>query len=93
VTFGRDGEPRDPPVFVSSALVHPREVFETPILANAAAVILTHNHPSGDPTPSTDDCHLTRRLADAGEILGVQVLDHIVVGDGQYVSFRETGRL
>src|SRR5437667_4214037 len=60
---------------LDAALVHPREVFKAAILANAAAVVLAHNHPSGDPTPTLDDCQLTRRLAAAGEILGVQVLD------------------
>ena len=62
-------------------------------MANAAAVILTHNHPSGDPTPSVDDMALTKRLVDAGHLIGVDVLDHIVIGDGRYVSFRELGWL
>jgi DNA repair protein RadC len=62
-------------------------------LANAAAVVLTHNHPSGDPTPSPDDMALTRRLVDAGRLIGVEVLDHIIVGEGRYFSFREGGRL
>jgi DNA repair protein RadC len=78
---------------LDSASAHPREVFKAAILANAAAIILAHNHPSGDPSPSGDDVQLTRRLIDAGEILGIQVLDHIIVGDGRYVSFRELGRL
>jgi len=72
---------------------HPREVFKAALLANAAAIILTHNHPSGDPTPSADDMALTRRLAEAGTLIGVEVLDHIIVGDGRYFSFREGGRL
>jgi DNA repair protein RadC len=62
-------------------------------LANAAAIVLPHNHPSGDPAPSPDDMALTRRLIDAGKLLGVDVLDHIIIGDGRYVSFREMGRL
>jgi DNA repair protein RadC len=78
---------------LDAALVTPRELFKAAILANAASVILAHVHPSGDPTPSRDDCELTQRLAAAGALLGVEVLDHIVVGDGRYVSFKEIGRL
>jgi DNA repair protein RadC len=63
------------------------------LLANAAAIILTHNHPSGDVNPSADDVQLTRRLVDAGTLLGVDVLDHIIVGDGRYYSFKEGARL
>ena len=74
-------------------LVTPRDVFKAAILANAAAVILAHSHPSGDPTPSRDDVELTSRLTAAGVLLGIEVLDHIVVGDGRYVSFKEIGRL
>jgi DNA repair protein RadC len=69
---------------LDATLVHPREVFKVALLANAAAIILTHNHPSGDPSPSPDDVQLTRRLVDAGALLGVEVLDHIIVGDGRY---------
>ena len=69
---------------LDATLVHPREVFKVALLANAAAIILTHNHPSGDPSPSPDDVQLTRRLVDAGALLGVEVLDHIVVGDSRY---------
>lgn len=76
-----------------ATLVHPREVFKAALLSNAASIILTHNHPSGDPTPSPDDHQLTRRLVDAGRLIGVDVLDHIIVGDGRYFSFREGGRL
>ena len=78
---------------LDATLVHPREVFKAALLANAAGIILTHNHPSGDPTPSPDDHQLTRRLVDAGRLIGVDVLDHIVIGDGRYVSFRERGWL
>ena len=78
---------------LDTTLVHPREVFKAALLANAAAILLTHNHPSGDPAPSPDDMALTRRLTDAGKLLGVDVLDHIVIGDGRYVSFRERGWL
>ena len=78
---------------LDATLVHPREVFKAAILANAAALILAHVHPSGDPTPSADDDDLTRRLAAAGTLLGIEVLDHIIVGDQRYASFRELGRL
>jgi DNA repair protein RadC len=78
---------------LDATLVHPRDVFRAAILSNAKCLILGHVHPSGDPTPSPDDYDLTRRLAAAGTLLGIDVLDHIIVGDGRYVSFRETGRL
>jgi DNA repair protein RadC len=78
---------------LDSAPAHPREVFKAAILANAAAVILAHNHPSGDPLPSADDCELTRRLLQAGDLLGIHVLDHVIVGDDCYFSFRERGQL
>ena len=78
---------------LDTALVHPREVFKAALLANAAAIILAHNHPSGDPAPSTDDYTLTQRLVEAGQLLGVDVLDHIVIGDGRYTSFKEIGRM
>lgn len=76
---------------LDSTLVHPREVFKPALLANAGAIIVAHNHPSGDPSPSPDDITLTTRLTAAGETLGVPVLDHIIVGEGRYFSFRESG--
>ena len=76
---------------LDTVLVTPREVFKAAILANAAAVILAHSHPSGDPTPTTDDIALTRRLAAAGSLLGIEVLDHLIVADERYVSLRELG--
>ncbi len=77
---------------LNSSLVHPRETFQIAIMANSAAVILSHNHPSGDPTPSREDIQLTKRLAEAGELLDISVLDHIVIGsDGKYVSLKEKG--
>jgi DNA repair protein RadC len=78
---------------LNQAIVHPREVFKTACLSNAAAVILVHNHPSGDPTPSQEDLAITRRLKESGEILGIRVLDHIVVGDDEFLSFVERGLL
>ena len=78
---------------LNSTAVHPREVFKAALLANAAALVLAHVHPSGDPTPSPDDIALTRRLVAAGTILGVDVLDHIVVGHGRYASFKALGLL
>lgn len=73
------------------SVVHPREVFRTAIQESAAAVILVHNHPSGDPAPSAEDRAVTRQLAEAGRLLGIPVLDHVVIGDGTYVSFVEAG--
>lgn len=75
------------------SIVHPREVFTLAVKESAAAVIFLHNHPSGDPTPSQEDRVLTARLVSAGQLLGIQVLDHLVVGDGSYVSFADQGWL
>lgn len=74
---------------LDGTVVHPREVFRTALLRSAAAVVLVHNHPSGDPTPSPDDVAITRRLVEAGRLLGVEVIDHVIVGDGRYASLRE----
>ena len=76
---------------LNTSVVHPREVFKRAIALSAAAVILVHNHPSGDPSPSREDLQVTRRLVEAGNLLGISVLDHVVIGDGRYVSFREKG--
>jgi len=78
---------------LTASLVHPREVFQPAILHSAASVVLVHNHPSGDPTPSAEDREVTARLASAGEILGVRVLDHIVVAERGFCSLREQGDL
>jgi len=75
------------------SIVHPREVFTLAVKESAAAVIFLHNHPSGDPTPSQEDRVLTARLVSAGEVLGIRVLDHLVIGDGRYVSFADQGWL
>ncbi|NKE72868.1 JAB domain-containing protein [Nitrospiraceae bacterium HYJII51-Mn-bac16s-1-B09] len=77
---------------LTMALVHPREVFKPAVLANAA-LILGHNHPSGDPEPSCEDRELTRRLVSAGELLGIDVLDHIVIGEREHVSFADRGMI
>ncbi len=78
---------------LTASLVHPREVFKAVLLANAAAFIVAHNHPAGDPTPSKEDIELTRRLKAGADIFGIRLLDHIVVGHGRYVSFVEDGYL
>ncbi len=72
---------------------HPREIFREAASASAAAIVLFHNHPSGDPSPSRDDVELTRRLVQAGELMGIDVLDHVILADTRYFSFRESGRL
>jgi len=73
------------------SIVHPREVFNLAVRESAAAVIFLHNHPSGDPFPSDEDRTLTKRLVEAGNILGIRVLDHLIIGDGKYVSFADQG--
>ena len=78
---------------LNSSLVHPREVFREAIAERAAAIILVHNHPSGDPTPSADDRQVTEQLAAAGRLLDIPVHDHVIVGRGRYTSFAETGLL
>jgi DNA repair protein RadC len=78
---------------LTASLVHPREVFTVAVRESAAAVILVHNHPSGDPSPSEEDRALTARLVAAGQVLGIQVLDHLIVGDGRYTSFADRGWL
>lgn len=78
---------------LTMSVVHPREAFKAAIACNAANVIFSHNHPSGDPTPSPEDRALTKRLVECGELLGVRVLDHVVIGEGRYVSFADQGWL
>ena len=78
---------------LNTSLVHPREVFAPALAASAASLILVHNHPSGDPEPSPEDVEVTRQMAAAGEILGVPVRDHVVLGDGRWVSLMERGKL
>ena len=76
---------------LTGTLVHPRELFKDAMRRSSAAVILVHNHPSGDPEPSPDDIDLTRRLVAGGRLLGIEVLDHIIIGDNRYVSLKERG--
>jgi DNA repair protein RadC len=78
---------------LDSTIVHPREVFREATSASAAAIVLFHNHPSGDPTPSIDDLLLTKRIIDAGDVMGIAVVDHLILADQRYISFLETGRL
>lgn len=76
---------------LDAALVTPREVFKSAILSNSASIILAHAHPSGDTTPSKEDVELTERVKNAGDILGIELLDHIIVADGRHFSLRENG--
>ena len=78
---------------LNQSIVHPREVFSPAVRESAAAIILVHNHPTGDPTPSREDIEITRRLRDAGDMMGIRVLDHIIVGDGRYHSFSDRGMI
>jgi DNA repair protein RadC len=76
---------------LNASIVHPRELFREAIFHSAASVILVHNHPSGDPTPSQEDIQLTHKLVAAGRLLDISVLDHMIIGDGKYVSLKEKG--
>ncbi len=78
---------------LNSSLVHPREVFKIAVRRSAASIVVVHNHPSGDPQPSREDNEVTRRLGEAGKLMGIELLDHIIIGDGRYVSLRERGVL
>ena len=78
---------------LNASIVHPRELFREAINCRAASVILAHNHPSGDPTPSPEDVALTRKLVEAGSLLDIPVLDHLILGDGKYISLKEKGIL
>ena len=78
---------------LTSAVVHPREVYAPAVTSHAASLIVAHNHPSGDPYPSTEDRHLTLALSKAGDVLGIPLMDHLIIGDGRYYSFKEHGAL
>ena len=78
---------------LSSTIVHPREVFSQAVRKSAAAIVFVHNHPSGEPMPSGEDIATTNRLIECGELLGIRVVDHLVIGDGQYMSLRAMGKI
>lgn len=74
---------------LNSSIVHPREVFKEAIKRSSSAIILVHNHPSGDPTPSREDINITKRLVECGDLLGIRILDHIIIGDKKHISLKE----
>ncbi|MFJ5766921.1 RadC family protein [Lysinibacillus sp. NPDC093210] len=76
---------------LNASIVHPREVMKTAILSNSCSVLVCHSHPSGDPTPSPEDIDTTQRLYEAGQIWGIELLDHIIIGDGKFISLKEKG--
>lgn len=76
---------------LNASLVHPREIFKEAIIHNSASVVLAHNHPSGDPEPSEEDMKITERLVESGKILGIEVIDHIIIGKTNFASFKERG--
>jgi DNA repair protein RadC len=78
---------------LNSSIVHPRELFREAIRRSSASIIISHNHPSGDPTPSSEDTNLTHRIKECGKLIGIELLDHIIIGDGCYVSLKEKGIL
>ncbi len=78
---------------LNASIVHPREIFSIPIKKSASSIILVHNHPSGDPSPSKEDQEVSHRLVEAGSLLGIEVKDHLIIGDGRYLSFKEKGLL
>src|SRR5690625_1615920 len=78
---------------LNSSIVHPREIFREAVKRSAASIICVHNHPSGDPTPSKEDVHVTKRLVEAGKVMGIELLDHIIIGNRKYTSLKEKGYL
>ncbi|WNY24663.1 hypothetical protein MsAc7_01870 [Methanolapillus millepedarum] len=78
---------------LNASIVHPREIFRPALMESAAAIVLIHNHPSGDPTPSPEDLDVTARIAGCGHLLGIEVLDHIIVGDGCFLSLKQEGKI
>lgn len=78
---------------LNSSIVHPREVFKIAIMSNAASIIIGHNHPSADTTPSKEDIDITERIKKAGDIIGIKLLDHIIIGDKNYLSLKEEGHI
>lgn len=78
---------------LNASIVHPREIFREAVKRSAASIICAHNHPSGDPTPSQEDIHVTRRLVEAGNIMGIHLVDHLIIGDNTFISLKEKGYL
>ncbi len=78
---------------LNANIVHPREVFRTALVESAAHIIVSHNHPSGDPTPSREDIDITKKLVETGKIMGIDVLDHVIIGDGRHFSMKEAGHI
>jgi DNA repair protein RadC len=78
---------------LNANVVHPREVFKAALLASAAHIVVSHNHPSGDPTPSKEDIEITKKLAETGKIMGINVIDHVIIGDGRHFSMKEAGHI
>ena len=76
---------------LNASIVHPREVFKSALMESSASVIMVHNHPSGDPSPSREDIMVTEKLVEGGKLLGIDILDHIIIGDGRYVSLKDEG--
>lgn len=76
---------------LNNSIVHPREIFKAAINKSSASIIICHNHPSGDPTPSKEDINITLRIKECGSIIGIQLLDHIIIGNNKYISFKEEG--
>nr|WP_269435828.1 DNA repair protein RadC [Gracilibacillus suaedae] len=78
---------------LNASIVHPREVFREAIKRSAASIICAHNHPSGDPSPSQEDIHVTKRLSESGKMIGIELLDHLIIGDHKFISLKEKGYL
>ncbi|MFH0903629.1 MAG: DNA repair protein RadC [Methanobacteriota archaeon] len=78
---------------LNANIVHPREVFRTALIESAAHIIVAHNHPSGDPAPSREDVDITKKLVETGKIMGIDVLDHVIIGDGRHFSMKEAGHI
>jgi DNA repair protein RadC len=78
---------------LNANIVHPREVFKTALASSAAHIIVAHNHPSGDPSPSREDIEITKKLAETGKIIGIDILDHVIIGDGRHFSMKEAGHI
>lgn len=76
---------------LNASIVHPREIFREAVKRSAASIICAHNHPSGNPSPSPEDIEVTKRLQEAGKIMGIELLDHVIIGDHQFISLKEKG--